>query len=474
MYLPMFKALQQERDGDGADRRAGADRPRRGRAGRRAVPALVPAGAARGGLEHVRAPGDRRAGERVEHPPRGGVPWPEARSATQARRPRRRPPPAARSSDWPRYATRRVRARAGAPRLDRQGPPRPLAKKAASRVVESSMSIPTVAACAGLDPRGSFRRPRGSGGARRGCGRRARPSAARTRSRAQAGLEQERPQHGPDRSYSSSSRPTNRSTTFLERDALGRIGVELLGPRRFAREVHSPPRYARSAFLVREARVEDPSTRPPARRCRRPSPRRSPLREQLLRGADDPVERGRARRRCGAAEVSSRSRLDLRDEDELPDVLARVETAVRLGGLLKRQEPGRFAASPRPPRARRARRPPRLQRLRGRAHVDAHERARLGESSSSGTSPPSACARSGGWASGPDTRPCSRTRRRVRRSGRPRGCGGTRPRRPRRRPRRRRRRSGCGRPRPSLAAVVDRVRDPFLGERGVLDPDAVA
>src|SRR5439155_8812326 len=49
-----------------ADRRARRPRPRGGRARRRAVPALVPAGTARGGLEHVRPARRREAGVRVE------------------------------------------------------------------------------------------------------------------------------------------------------------------------------------------------------------------------------------------------------------------------------------------------------------------------------------------------------------------------------------------------------------------------
>src|SRR5919108_480324 len=57
-----------------ADQRPGGARTRGERPRRRSVPRLVPEGAARGSGEHVRPPGDREAGVRVQPPPRRGLP----------------------------------------------------------------------------------------------------------------------------------------------------------------------------------------------------------------------------------------------------------------------------------------------------------------------------------------------------------------------------------------------------------------
>ena len=81
-----------------ADREPAQARPRRGRLRRRGVDALVPEGAARGGLVDERPAQARRARARVEHPARRGLRSPGRRSATRASIRRRRPRPAARSS----------------------------------------------------------------------------------------------------------------------------------------------------------------------------------------------------------------------------------------------------------------------------------------------------------------------------------------------------------------------------------------
>ncbi len=66
------------------DRGARPARPRGGRPGRRAVPGLVPAGAARGDGQHGRPAAHGGTGRGDQHPAGGGVPVPGPRSATPA------------------------------------------------------------------------------------------------------------------------------------------------------------------------------------------------------------------------------------------------------------------------------------------------------------------------------------------------------------------------------------------------------